>query len=784
MRAGERPEEEPDNRAEPVTMRAGERPEEEPDNRAESVTMRAGERPEEEPDNRAESVTMRAGERPEEEPDNRAESVMVSGVTEADIRAGEVEAQLTDEERFSLLVSVMGMSEFMPLSDERFPPEVPGSAGYVPGIPRLGVPALRMTDASLGVTNPGYRPGDTATAFPAGLALAASFNPVLAHASGAAIGREARSRGFNVLLAGGMNLARDPRNGRNFEYLSEDPLLSATMAAESVRGIQEQNVISTVKHYSLNCNESNRNWLDGVIDPDAHRESDLLAFEIAIERAQPGAVMTAYNKVNGDYASANDVLLNDVLKGAWRYPGWVMSDWGATPSWECALKGLDQESGAQIDAIFWQAEAFTDRLLAAYAGGKLPRKRLSDMVRRILRSMFAVGIDRWDALPAPDMAVHNSIALDIARQGIVLLQNGGLLPLTAESSARVAVIGGYSQVGVPTGCGSSAVVPPGGYAAVVPIGAPGVAGLGRNLYLLPSSPLSELRKALPHSCIEFDPGISPAEAALAARRADMVIVFAVRVEGEGVDSVDLSLPWGQDSVISAVAQANPNTVVVLETGNPVVMPWRDSVNAIVQAWYPGQDGGRAIAEIITGQVNPAGRLPVTFPLDLAQTPRPELPEPRGPWGTPTTINYFEGADVGYRWFAQQSRSPLFAFGHGLSYTSFQYQHLTVTGGETVTASFTVLNTGDRAGADVPQLYLTARPRQQLLRLLGYERVELAPAESSQVTIEADPRLLANYDGSAGSWRIDGGVYTVAVSASAVEPRLTAQIELTGRSFGR
>ncbi|EUA43952.1 glycosyl hydrolase family 3 N terminal domain protein [Mycobacterium xenopi 4042] len=249
-------------------------------------------------------------------------------MTDPDTRAREIEAKLTDDERFSLLASVMGANELLPVRDERIPADVPMSAGYVPGIPRLGVPPLLMTDASLGVTNPGYRPGDTATALPAGLALAASFNPALARASGAAVAREARSRGFNVLLAGGINLARDPRNGRNFEYLSEDPFLSATIAAESINGIQQQGVISTIKHYSLNCNETNRNWLDAVIDADAHRESDLLAFEIAIGRSQPGAVMTAYNKVNGDYASGNDLLLNDILKVAWGYQGWVMSDWG------------------------------------------------------------------------------------------------------------------------------------------------------------------------------------------------------------------------------------------------------------------------------------------------------------------------------------------------------------------------------------------------------------------------------------------------------------------------
>ena len=688
---------------------------------------------------------------------------------------------MTDDERFSLLVGVMGAGESWPLADERIPPGVAMSAGYVPGVPRLGVPALQMSDAGLGVTNPGYRPGDTATALPSTLALAGSFNPALARAAGEAIGREARSRGFNVQLAPAMNLARDPRNGRNFEYLSEDPLLSATMAAESINGIQSQGVISTAKHYSLNCNETNRHWLDAVIDPDAHRESDLLAFEIAIERAQPGAVMAAYNKVNGDYASANNVLINDVLKGAWEYRGWVMSDWGGTPSWECALDGLDQECGAQIDAILWQSEAFTDRLRAAYADGRFPKERLSDMVRRILRSMFAIGIDRWNASPEPDMAGHNEIALQIVRQGIVLLQNRGVLPLAPDSAARIAVIGGYAHIGVPIGCGSSAVVPPGGFADVIPIGGPGLTGGLRNLYLLPSKPLDELRKQLPDAQIEFDPGISPAEAVLAARRADIAIVFAIRVEGEGFDSADLSLPWGQDAVIAAVAAANPNTVVVLETGNPVSMPWRDTVNAIVQAWYPGQAGAQAIAEIIAGQVNPSGRLPITFPVDLGQTPRPELPDLGAPFGTPSTIRYTEGAEVGYRWFAHTSQTPMFAFGHGLSYTDFDYRDLVLSGGDSVRASFNVTNTGDRSGADVPQLYLIAAPGEQRLRLLGFERVELEPAETRRVTIEADPRLLARYDGGQ-RWRIDSGRHMVALGASAVALRLTAEVDLNGRSF--
>jgi beta-glucosidase len=701
----------------------------------------------------------------------------------ADARARETERQMTDDERFTLVISVMGANTVNPVRDRRIPADVPMSAGYTPGVPRLGVPALLMSDASLGIANPGYREGDTATALPASLAMGASFNPALAREAGAVLGREARVRGFNVLLGGGINLARDPRNGRTFEYLSEDPLLSAVLAAEAITGTQAEGVISTIKHYSLNCNETNRHWLDAIIDPVAHRESDLLAFQIAIERAQPGSVMTGYNKINGTYAGGNSVLIEDTLKRAWGYRGWVMSDWGATPSWEFALEGLDQESGVQIDVMMWQTESFTEPLKAAYAGGRLPKARLSEMVRRILRSMYAVGVDTWGPAPEVDMARHNEVALETARQGIVLLKNDGLLPLVADTTARIAVIGGHAQVGVPTGTGSSAVVPPGGYAAVNQIGGPGIMGRARNLYLLPSSPLAELETLLPTAQIEFDPGMSPAESALLARRSDVAIVFGIRVEGEGFDLPDLSLPWGQDAVIEAVAAANPNTIVVLETGNPVAMPWHDRVKGIVEAWYPGQAGGQALAEALTGKINPSGRLPVTFPADLAQTPRPELAGLGTPWGTPVTVRYDEGAEIGYRWFAKTGAQPLYAFGHGLGYTSFGYSDLEVSGGDTITASFTVTNTGGREGADVPQLYLTDAAGQARTRLLGFERVELQPGESRRVTLTADPRLLATFDGEAGQWRMADGTHRIALATAADTPVLTADAPLTGRLFG-
>src|SRR5262245_50713448 len=705
---------------------------------------------------------------------------------QAEARARETEQQMTDDERFALLVSLIGAVPSIGVPrDKRIPDTVTNmSAGYTPGVPRLGIPALQSSDASMGVTNPGYRPDDKgATAFPASIAVGASFNPQLAREGGVAIGREARSRGFNIMLAGGINLARDVRNGRNFEYYSEDPYLSGVMGAEQVNGIQSQQVISTLKHYVLNNNEPNRHWLDAIIDPNALRESDLLAFEIAIERSHPGAIMSGYNKINGTYASGNDRLLNDVLKGAWAYKGYVMSDWGAVPEWDYALKGLDQESGIQFDVKQWGSEAFTDRLRKAYAEGKLPKERLSDMVRRILRSVYAVGVDQWGPAPHVDLAKHNEIALEIARQGIVLLKNEGALPLATDKRLKIAVIGGHAQEGVASGTGSGAVLPVSGFAAVVKIGGPGTMGAARNLFLFPPSPLAELRKLLPKAQIDFDPGQTPAEAALLAKRSDVVIAFGIRVEGEAFDSPDLSLPWGQDAVIDAVADANPNTIVVLETGNPVSMPWRDKVKGIVQAWYPGQAGAQAIAEILTGKVNPSGRLPMTFPVDLDQTPRPKLPGLGTPWGTPTTIEYNEGAEVGYRWYAKKNARPLYAFGHGLSYTSFAYRDLKVEGGETITASFTVTNTGKRDGADVPQLYLTEAAGDRRMRLLGFERVELRPGESRQVKLTVDPRLLARFDAKAGRWSIAGGTYRVALGKSAGDLELKAETPLAPRLFG-
>jgi beta-glucosidase len=575
-----------------------------------------------------------------------------------------------------------------------------------------------------------------------------------------------------------MTLVRDPRCGRNLEYLSEDPWLSAVIAAETVIGTQSQGVVSMLKHISLNCNETNKFTLDAVIEPTAHRESDLLAFQISIERAEPGSLMCAYNKVNGAYCSGNEPVLS-AIKGPIGFRGWVMSDWKAVYGWEFALAGLDQHSGAQLDDQEW----FNQPLRDAYVRGEFPKERLSDMVRRILRSIYTAGIDDPPPAEPVDMRAHNESVLEVARQGIVLLKNeGGALPMAADAQ-RVAVIGGHADVGVLAGGGSSLVTPPGGYAADIPIGGDGpLAGL-RHMAFFPSAPLAELKKLLPQASIAYDAGAYPRDAALLARRSDVAIVFATKLGCEGFDDPDLTLPYGQDALIDAVADAQPNTIVVLETGNPIDMPWRGKVRAIVQAWYPGQAGGLAIAEVLTGAVDPSGRLPVTFPADISQTPRPELPGYGEPFGTPNTISYDEGAEVGYRWFAKTGQVPLYAFGHGLSYTSFDYRSLDVAGGETIAATFTVTNTGDRRGGDVPQLYATHAVGEPRMRLLGFERAELDPGESRQITLTADPRLLARYDGEAGQWHIAGGAYRLALGRASDALDITAQVALEERRFG-
>ena len=694
-----------------------------------------------------------------------------------DARADLVEKRMTQDEKFTLLHGYFAMPFFS--KDGSLPKGALGSAGFVPGIPRLGIPALQESDASLGVANPmNVRKGDSATALPSGLALAATFDPGLAYDGGAMIGQEAWRKGLNVLLAGGGNLARDPRNGRNFEYLGEDPLLAGTLDGESIRGIQDQHVVSTMKHFVLNDQETNRHWANGVIDPAALRESDLLAFEIANDRGHPGSVMCSYNLINGHYACANKFTLDTVLKGDWGYPGWVMSDWGAVHSANDALEGLDQESGQEIDKQIF----FDKPLRALVKDGTVPQARIDNMVHRILRSMFAVGLFDHPPVQTPvDYKADAEVAQSVAEHGIVLLKNAdNALPLAAGAK-HVAVIGGHADAGVLSGGGSAQVIPhaPRGMYPTVAVGGEGMMGPFSSMTFDPSSPLQAMRGLDKDAEFRFDTGRYVAAAVKLAKASDVAIVFATQWEMEGSDLPDLSLPGNQDALIEAVAAANPHTIVVLETGNPVLMPWLDKVQAVVEAWYPGQSGGEAIANVLYGKVNPSGHLPITFPKSIDQNPRPDMPGIDLKPGQVFDVHYTEGAKVGYRWFADQKLTPLFPFGFGLSYASFSFSNLTVEGGQTLTVSFDVTNTGSVAGEAVPQVYLTSQAGKPLERLIGFERVSLEPGQSQHVSVSADPRLIANFDTTAKGWRVDAGEYGVAVSRSANDPVLTGSAALTG-----
>lgn len=698
-----------------------------------------------------------------------------------DVRAQSLLDVMTEAEKLQLVHGMMPVKLDFVKNQPPIPADAVGSAGYVAGIDRLGLPALQETDASLGIANPGnVRPGDQATALPAAIATAASFDPAIAYAGGAMIGNEAWSKGLNVLLAGGVNLARDPRNGRNFEYLGEDPLLAGTMCGAHIHGIQDQHVVSTIKHFALNDQETNRNFIDAVIDEAALRESDLLAFEIGIEQGAPGAVMGSYNLINGAYGCGNAHLLNDVLKGDWAYPGWVMSDWGGVHSLDYAMNGLDQQSAAEFDTEPY----FVGPLQQAIADGTFPRTRLDDMVRRILRSMFAAGLTDHPATRTTiDFTAHASVAQETAESGIVLLKDhNALLPLSSAVK-RIAVIGGYADFGVLSGGGSSQVVPDN--SLHVPLGGNRLDGLPNKMVFHPSSPLAAIEALAPGAVVKFSDGRYTTEAEKLAHWADVVVVFAIKWQNEGVDAPDLSLPDGQDGLITAVAKVNAHTIVVLETGNPVTMPWLDDAAAVLQAWYPGIRGGQAIANVLFGAVNPSGRLPLTFPRGPDQLPRAEIAG--GSFRTifggdydpekAVKVPHTEGSDVGYRWFARTGATPLFPFGFGLSYSQFSYSNLTVSGAKTVCVNFDVTNTGPVAGKDVPQLYLTAAAGCKRLRLIGVTKVTLAPGETQRVTLTADPRLIADFDAAANNWHIPAGTYGISLNRSACDVVLSGETNL-------
>lgn len=669
-------------------------------------------------------------------------------------RAAAIVAQMTQAEKLALLEGYFA-TDFAPTKFTAPEGVREGSAGYVPGIPRLGIPPQWQTDAGLGVASQGAakhkRP---ATALPSGPAIAATFDPALAYLGGRMIGSEARAYGFNVMLGGAVNLLREPRNGRNFEYAGEDPLLAGTIVGAEIAGVQSNHVIDTTKHYALNDQETDRGTGNFIVDEAAFRMSDLLAFEFAVERGQPGSVMCSYNLVNGLHACESPFLLTQVLRKDWGWQGYVMSDWGAAHSTAASANaGLDQESGFGLQKDGWFA---ADKVRAAIGSGQIEQARIDLMARRILTAMFAHGLvdNPVTGTSAIDFAADRAISQRVAEEGFVLLKNDGdLLPI-AGSATRIAVIGGHADKGVLSGGGSSQVYPEGDNAApgVGPKGWPGPE------VFYPSAPLEELRKLLPNARIDYADGSDPVAAAALAHAADLVVVFGTQWTGESFDA-PLQLDGEQDALIETVAAANKHTVVVLETGGPVQIPWAAKVPAILEAWYPGRMGGAAIAEVLTGKANPSGHLPMTFPRSLDQLPYPG--EPRKKEAT-----YAEGAAVGYKWFDAKRLQPQFPFGHGLSYTQFAYSEFKVRrSGNGLLASVRVTNTGDRAGADAVQVYVAGNGWEAPKRLGGFAKVTLWPGHSTVAEMAIDPRLLAVWKAGHPGWTRTAGRFTVSVARS-------------------
>jgi beta-glucosidase len=633
-----------------------------------------------------------------------------------------------------------------------------GTAGHVPANPRLCIPDLVLNDAGDGV-------GDSqlnVTAYPVGLAQAATWDPALQREFGRALGDEAWHKGVNVMLGPAVNIARVPMNGRNFEYAGEDPYLAGQTAVSTARGIQDNPVIATVKHYAVNNQEINRMTTSSDVD-----ERTL--------QGHVGAAMCSYNKVNGVYACEHPELLNGIMKRDWGFPGFVMSDWSATHSTAPAVNaGLDMEMNAVNNGQYLGAA-----LKTAVQAGKVRVARVDDMVLRILRTMFRIGIFDHPAIPEPqgfltpaDTPGHLAVARHVSEQATVLLKNeDGLLPLSG-TRRTIALIG----------------------AAAGPHGANNIYNGGGSSRVLSARVVTPLQGITKRASVNGDTvlyadGQSTVDAVAVASLADVAVVFANDAETEGADRADLALrsgvceltcvnaPTTQDPMIEAVAQSNPNTVVVLNTGGPVTMPWLDRVPAVLEAWYPGQEGGNAIASVLFGDVNPSGRLPQTFPRsvnDLPTRTREQYP------GVGLHTKYSEGLLVGYRWYDARKIDPLFAFGHGLSYTAFEYGAPSVTRtdhGAKVT--FTLKNTGRVAGAEVAQVYVAqpaaaGEPPQQLG---GYRKMFLGPGEEKTITIAVANRAFSSWSVNAHDWKLVSGVHGVAVGGSSRDIRGRATVRI-------
>ncbi|MBG0565393.1 glycoside hydrolase family 3 C-terminal domain-containing protein [Actinoplanes sp. NEAU-A11] len=635
----------------------------------------------------------------------------------------------------------------------------PGDVVYPVQVPCT--PTVVYSDGPDGVR---FTPG--VTAFPATIATAATWNERLAYAKGAAQGTEAFDKGKNVLLAPGLASGRTPLSGRTPEYLGEDPLLTGLIAAAGTRGIQSgDRVLATLKHYVANEQEFDRQTSSSNADERTLRQLYDLPFEIAIDRGRPESVMCSYNQINGVYACENP-RLNEVLKDDIGFDGYVMSDFGSVHSTAPSLvNGLDQELNRPV----WFTPA---RLDAALAAGQITQRQIDAAAFRVVRSYIRGGLfdHPLPATPVADAstAAHKAVARQVAEQGSVLLKNDRMLPLRPESGDTIAVIG-------PT----ASATPTNGISAGSVCSLPWRFGNPQTLQcedLVAPEEAIRTRAARAGATVTFDNGSDPAAAAAAASNADVAVIFGYQRTGEFNDLTDLRLQGNGDALIAAVAAANPRTVVVLQTGSAVEMPWLASVPAVLETWYGGEQMGPAIAALLFGDANPSGKLPMTFPRSLADTPTAgdpaRYPGVRAEGETIRQVEYDEGLKVGYRWYEAEDIDPLFAFGHGLSYTSFRYRDVRVTGdghGD-LRIRFQITNTGRRTGTEVAQAYVTlpAATGEPAKRLVGWSRVTLAAGRHRTVEIRlsrADLKDLHLLEYWAGEWRTAPGTYRVHVGGS-------------------
>ena len=686
-----------------------------------------------------------------------------------DARAGLLVPRMSLDEKISMVHGI--------LREHRFPEPHWFYAGYVPGVPRLCIPALRLADGPAGVAMravhdplPGRQqlreaPGGLGNAVPGGTALpapiaaAATWDPSLVRAEGRVLGQELWAKGANVALAPMVNIVRLPQGGRTFETLGEDPYLASRLAVADIRGIQDAGVIATVKHLAANNQEASRETISAEVGERVLNEIYLPAFEAAVREGGVGAVMTAYNRVNGTYSSEHTQLLTEILKGRFGFRGFVLSDWGAVHS-------TVGSAGAGLDMEMPGGRYFGDRLRAAVLDGRVASATLNDKVRRILREIFRFGLferpQEATPLAVVTSAEHMRVARETAAAGIVLLRNvERTLPLSPPAGSTVAVIG-RPAVELPHGGGSSRTTLP----------------------AYTETPVEAITRRAAPAGVVYDDGREPQVAATVASDADVAVVFVRDRAIEGAERAELSLPDGQDALVRAVAAANPRTVVVLMTGGPVTMPWLEDVPAVVEAWYPGQEGGSALADVLFGETNPSGRLPVSFPARLEDAPAAGDPA-RYP-GVDDRVRYGEGILVGYRHYDRSGIRPLFAFGHGLSYTRFGYRNLVVTPGRRTARStastivdVTVQNTGPVAGTEVVQLYV-GKPSSPALpqapkELVGFSRVFLEPGESALVRLTLPPRAFSSWDAAGDRWVSPVGTHRLLVGGSSSDIRLRGEV---------